>query len=108
MASFLEESGHDAEVAPDFERAQTLIDELLAQRTDLPLGLPKEVRRIAVWLDTNFGETALEHGKLDQAYRSFDRAIDLLKPVIQVTWEGDPDPHGSDPPRPGDHRPPEG
>jgi serine/threonine-protein kinase len=85
MAAFLQENGHDQEAAPYFEKARGLTDELLAGRGGSPEKNPKEVRRMTGWLAVRLGEARLEHGDLDGARRSFERAIDLLAPVA-----GDP------------------
>jgi eukaryotic-like serine/threonine-protein kinase len=83
MGTFLLENGHDREAAPYFAKAQSVIDRLFVEFADLSPSDQRELNRCAGWLEVKVGLAALEHGELEQAGRSFRRAIELLSPLIQ-------------------------
>ena len=83
MGVFLLENGHDREAAPFFAKAQSVIDRLFVEFAELSPSDQRELNRSAGWLEVKVGSAALEHGELEQAGRSFRRAMELLSPLIQ-------------------------
>jgi tetratricopeptide (TPR) repeat protein len=87
MAAFLQDNGHDLEAEAYFEQATSLTDHLFDSFDDLTAPIQKEVRRSTGWLAVNFGDAQLDGGDLEQAGRSYRRAIELLAPAIEEPRE---------------------
>jgi tetratricopeptide (TPR) repeat protein len=83
MASFLHDYGHDPEAEPYFQKAVSLTDGLFDSFDALTPATQTELRRETGWLAVKVAEAQRDGGELQQADRSYRRAIELLAQVVQ-------------------------
>jgi tetratricopeptide (TPR) repeat protein len=87
MATFLQDNGHDPEAESYFDKALSVTDDLFAKFSELRPYTQKELHRETGWLAVKLGDAQHERGDLEQAGRSYRRAIELLAPLIEEPRE---------------------